>query len=41
MGIMGVKSIMISCFNFETNYIDEADGKPRTKDIHIRLWFGL
>jgi hypothetical protein len=27
------------CFNFETNYIDEADGKPRTKDIHLD--FGL
>jgi hypothetical protein len=27
------------CFNFETNYIDEEDGKPRTKDIHLD--FGL
>jgi hypothetical protein len=39
MGIMGVTSIMTSCFNFETNYIDEEDGKPRTKDIHLD--FGL
>jgi hypothetical protein len=29
------------CFYFETNYIDEEDGKPRTKDIHIRFWFAL
>ena len=27
------------CFYFETNYIDEEDGKPRTKDIHLD--FGL
>jgi len=25
------------CFYFETNYIDEEDGKPRTKDIHLDL----
>jgi hypothetical protein len=38
-GDNGGKIYNDSCFNFETNYIDEADGKPRTKDIHLD--FGL
>jgi hypothetical protein len=39
-GDNGGKIYNDSCFNFETNYIDEADGKPRTKDIHIDFGLG-
>jgi hypothetical protein len=38
-GDNGGKIYNDKCFYFETNYIDEADGKPRTKDIHLD--FGL
>jgi hypothetical protein len=39
-GDNGGKIYNDSCFNFETNYIDEADGKPRTKDIHLDFGLG-